>query len=254
MAARPVFYGPFARWADRRAAVADARHRVFETLLTTEDLEQVELRLVPPYVEQLNQRFGEQADAIRYRLDRLIEGLEAERTASHDRIKVLDSQLGQVRARLADFPPLAPPEVLEQRNSLELETDRELVAARNQRQWRAERAVHEKVEASLDSRKHALLERVSILNGKIAAVENAGASLVRRRGAHARRRARAYQRWLLLRHPGGAALLRVLIFDESPLPDWVSDQHTAPRGNTVPLTVSSITGPSAHSRRNAVGA
>ncbi len=112
MAARPVFYGPLARWADRRAARTDADHDIYGSPLGNADDAPAALQLVPPYVSSLKHRFGEQANVVRYCLQELIKSLDAERVIALEQITVFDHRLSQVRAQLDAFPVSAPPEML----------------------------------------------------------------------------------------------------------------------------------------------
>jgi hypothetical protein len=255
MAARPVFYGPLARWADRRAARADADHDIYGPLLEDADEAPTAPQLVPPYIGSLNHRFGEQANAVRYCLQELIKSLDAERVTALEQIAVLDHRLSQVGAQLDAFPVSAPPEMLTRRNSVEHSKPAELVAARNQRDWQARRKVYEQKEADLTARRQSLADRVAVLTGKITAAKRTAAAIIQRHHEHARRRGHAYQRSLLQHHQGGAALLAVLDFAAPPLPNLGTEvDHFLDAPASQPPQPAPDPLASEHVRQNVIGA
>lgn len=224
-ASRPVPYSPMAWWRDRQAARKDGKRGVFHPLLGGPDHNQQQLSagqlVVAPYVAGLHRRFGEQASRLRSRVAATVEAQVAEREACTTQIRSTQEQLVQVRTVLADFPVLAPAEVLARRNTLELDKPEELIIARNQREWDARRSIHVQEEAGLRERLRTLQQRVAVLDGEIVAVEMIGAALVRRQHEHACRRTRTYQQHLLRTHADGASVLAVLEFTGPPLPAWV---------------------------------
>ncbi|MGW5230426.1 hypothetical protein ACWEP5_36530 [Nocardia niigatensis] len=210
--------------------------------------------MMPPYVAALHHRFGEQAHAVRFRLKELIKSLDAQRITALDQITVIDHRLARVRAQLDTFPVDPPAEMLTRRNSIERGKPDELIAARNQREWHARRRLHEQDDANLAARRQALHDQVAVFNGKITAAERAAQALIQRRHELVGRRGRAYQRHLVLRHRGGAAVLAVLDFTPALLPalgDNGSEHGLAP----APFRLSEHVLPGGeHTRQKVIGA
>ncbi|MFC8526551.1 hypothetical protein [Nocardia sp. NPDC057227] len=208
---RPVFYGPFARYADWTAGRRDGKGNIFEPALERRQGTAAG-RVVPPHVAALGYRFNEYAHSIRHALKSLAESKVAERRACADEVRRLERNLTEVRTTLANIPTTAPLELLQRRNAVEQDKSVELVAARNQREWDARRGTHAADESRLESQARAKRARMAVLDGEIAALESVGDSAVRRRQAHARRRAHSYRKQLFRKHEDRAVLEQVLDF------------------------------------------
>lgn len=213
---KPIRYGLFARVADRRAGRVDGGAAVLAAASGRGSA-----ACVTPYLAALDQRCRTQAELVRLRTDFDIAPLVERRVAVRQQIASAEADGAESRKRLEELPESAPADTLSQRNALERAADPELIRIRNQREWDARRRALLAEDRRAVDAVGALRAEEAQLAGAITTRERIGATRVRRLHEHALRRARTYERQLLLHHPDGATLLPQLELGRPTAPDWV---------------------------------
>lgn len=211
--ARPVWYGPAARLADRWAAARDAR-------VGLPDLE-ADGKLGTARCEYLGRVARDRAEREWLAYQAACADLLIRLGSSAGRLSAARESLHTARRDLAAMPAEPPAEQLAERRRGEARTEPSVVRARRMRE-------HAKARGSLLAQVRQAQERLATLEGEVANLEaqvqvrfQVAQTRARRVVEHMRRRGAAYLERLARRHPRGGALYASWNPDWPELPDWV---------------------------------
>jgi hypothetical protein len=137
-----------------------------------------------------------------------------------------DEQLAETRKRLDSFPGMPDRAGLTRRNAVEQHAHEALIRDRRQRE-------HEAVRSRLQAEERQAAESVRRLRAEEARLakliqgrQQILDSRVRQLHQHTLRRCRTYQRYLIHKHPAGAAVIPLLNLGQPSLPDWLEHLST----------------------------
>ncbi len=217
---KPIFYGPFARLADRWAGARDGRAGIPALPHETS-------AAITPYLEIRRRHFLDRAEGERRHHEHDVASLHHRLKALQARTAAADEAAAEAGKFLGEMPETPSETFLTTRNAVEQHADEALVRSRRRREHDTARGVRVADDRRARQAAAALRADEAQLGEEIAAKERMLACRVRQLHEHTLRRCGTYKRRLVHKHPDGTALIPCLDLALPSLPGWLDDRPSA---------------------------